>query len=1313
MRLKLSVLLLGLLAVAICISPRNLYAQTAASATIVGTVTDQSGADIPAAAVKLTNVATGVSLSATANASGQYTFPTVTPGTYTLVVTKSGFKNATVQNLIVDIAKSYTVNVTMQVGEVSQSVTVEAGANVQLETTTAAVAGTVTSTEMDSLPTLNHQATELITIQPSVSPGTETFPTPQPRFSGAIDDQNTYTLDGIDISDNLVGDGTWIPVNIDSAQELEVGVTNPNATFGRSSGGQISLVARHGTNDFHGSVYWYLQNSALNANSWDLNAAGVKEPHLVDNRGGVRVGGPIFKNKTFFFANYELNRFPQSTPFTRTIPTPALRSGTLTFTDCALGFTSGSQPQCIGGNSISYPLATSHLCGAAGTSACDPRGIGISPTVAAFWNLMPATGNFGGAGDGLNETGFRGAVSTPLDQDYGVFRLDHNFSDKWRFGGSYTYWRDIGNTGPQISILNGKPSSPSTSPLRSVVATGSLTALISPTLTNTFRFGWVRNWQNFQVETPAQSAAQFNLPQTSSGVTSDAFVAINPAEGLVGAPIDNQSANARFQDYFERTVQFTDGLDWTRGKHTFEFGTDDRHLPLLTDRADKVVNGISSLVTVMDSVDGTGAFLSLPASDAPPTCAPTGPLTNCLQPGQLANWNQLYAGTLGLIDNTSILAVRDGKLNPLPFGTPLSNNTTQNQFYFYGQDSWRITNSLTLNYGLAYGWQSPPSDKLGRQTILINAATSQPLTAPGYLQNKMSAALQGQIFNPTTGYVPVRTANSTVFNTDWGNWAPRLSVAWNPGFSEGVLGRILGNRKTVIRSGYSLVYDRESTIETVVIPMLGVGFGQTINSITPQCPTCATSTDPAIADFRVGVDGNMPIPTVPAISNPVVPATPFGEILSFQDDPNMKIGRANNFDLDIQRELPHNMLLDVGYIGHWGSRLPSSVDINNSPYFFVDPASGQSFAQAFDNVSRALRAGVTPQSQDFFENQLAGAGPGQSFADLNCGGGTNTACLASVPNFFLLGETQSLFQTMDLYRFGQGQQPYDNIQTVLSELRTYVGTSTYNGLVISLQKKTSAGLTFQVNYTLSKSLDQGLVNQNNAGYYLNSFFKNVSYGPSLYDRRHLITGDFVYQLPVGTGHRFHLTSGFDRAISGWYWSGIFEAYSGLPAVVSESSQVWGVSSILGGSVAMIPTVPASQLKNTLHSGVTGSGGIGTATDPKNGGTGLNVFGDPAAAFGDFRPVNLSSDGRDGDANPFYGLGMWNFDMSLGKSTTILEKVKLDFSAQFLNLFNNVNFATPSLNLGSKETFGEITNTFIPANRTNSARWIELGLRVSF
>lgn len=1283
--------------VAVLFTSSTVKAQTSASATVVGTVTDQSNAAIPNATITLTDVATNISQTAMSNSSGQYTFPTVTPGTYTVQVTKQGFKNSAVQHLVVDISKSYLVNVIMQVGEVSQSVTVEAGAGNDLQTTTAQVGNVISGQEMNTLPTLSHDAQELINLQPSVSPGNGAFPTPMARVSGAIDDQNTITLDGIDISDDLVGNGSWIPTSLDSVQEFDIGVTNPNATFGRSSGGQISILGKHGTNQYHGAVYWYTQNSALNANSWDLNAAGVKQPHLDDNRGGVAFGGPIIKNKTFFFANYELRRFPQSDTFTKAVPTANLRAGILTFNDA-------------NGNPQTYNLASSKACGPAGGQLCDPRGLGISPTVQAFWNLLPA-GNFICATcDGLNEVGFRGTASAPLQTDNGVLRLDHNFNDKWRFSGTYDYFRSIQTgDGNQFDVLNpADPIALGSTAIRAVLASGQLTTQITPSLTNTFRFGWVRNWQNTQVETPEQSAAELaNLSTnavtgTASGVTSDPFIAINPAEGLVNPVIENASANSRFQDYFEKSVQFSDSIDWIKGKHTMEFGTEDRHLPMQTDRADKVVNGITSLVSIMDSTDGNGGFLNVPSADSPQPCSAT--LTaNCLPSSQLPIWNQLYAGSLGLIDNTSILAVRDGSLNPLPFGTPLSNNTVQNQFYFYGQDVWRLTNALTVSYGLSYGWQTPPSDTLGRQTILIDNTTGKPLIAPTYINQKEAAAEQGTIFNPEQAYLPVNTAHKTVFNTDWGDVAPRVSVAWNPSSSNGFLSRVLGDRKSVIRAGYSMVYDRESTIETVVIPMLGVGFGQTISSIEPNCPTCTPSADPAASDFRVGVDGNIPVPTVPPVTNPIVPSTPFGELLSFQDDPNFRVGRTNSFDLDIQRQLPHNMLLEVGYIGHRASRLPTSMAIGDAPYMFKDNASGQTFAQAFDSVAHSLEAGGSPSAQAFFENQLPGFAAAQTKPDGSpaCPGLTNTACLATLQRTaFTSGLTSSLFQTMDLYLFGQGLPTYDNLQTLVSELRTYVGTSTYNGLIVSLQKSTSAGLTFGVNYTLSKSLDQGLVNQDNAGYFLNSYNINASYGPSIYDRRHVFNADYVYRIPIGSGHRFHFDNGFDRVLSGWYWSGIFEAYSGLPNIAAESSEVWGVSSILGGSVAAIPTVPSSRLNNGVHSGV-------------GGGTGLNVFANPTAVLGDFRNVNLSTDGRDGDANPFRGLGLWNYDMTIGKSTVIHEKTSVDFSAQFLNAFNKVNFNTPFLNLQNPSNFGEITSTFVPTNRTNSARWIELGLRVNF
>jgi hypothetical protein len=1292
-----SVLFLSLV---VCVGRAN--AQTAATSTVLGTVTDPSGAVIGGATVTLTNVGTGTSDTMTANAAGHYTFPSVTPGTYSIKVTMQGFRTATVPSLVVNVSKSYQVNFKLLLGQVSQTVQVQATAAVQLQTTSAQVGNVMGGSEMMKLPTLQHNAAELISLQPGVQPGNGSFPTPDVRAAGAMDDQNTYTLDGIDISDNLVGDGTWLPVTLDSVQEFDIGVADPNATFGRSTGAQVSLVARHGTNQYHGAVYWYHQNDQLNANPWENNRAGIPRTELKDNRGGFRLGGPIWKGKTFFFANYELRRFPQSVNVSRIVPSSALRNGVLQFRDAS-------------GHVVAYPLATSMLCGPAGNAPCDPRGIGISPSVKAFWDLMPK-GNDSSQGDGLNYVGYRGVVSTPIQEDLGVFRLDHNFNQKWHFSSSYTYYRYLTN-GTQVSLLNNSVTSVNPRPNRTAMVTAQMTTQIKANLINTFRFGWIRNWNGNNALSPTASAAILKIPGTS---TPDGPIAINPVENLIGAPIDNTSSNARFQDYFQKNIQFSDNLDWIKGNHTLEFGATILKLPLLTDRADKVVNGITSLVAVMNA-DAGATFLSLPNTDRPPTCG-SGITANCLPSSAATHWDELYAGALGLLDNVSVLSVRDGQLKPLPFGTPLSNNTVQYATFFYGQDTFRITNALTMTYGLSYGWQTPPSDTLGRQTILINNTNGSFITAPQYMDNKMGAALAGSVYNPQLAYSPVRSAHNSVFNTDWSNLAPRISLAWNPSFGGGMLGKLFGDRKTVFRGGYSMVYARSSTIESVVIPMLGVGYGQTINVGVPNCnatngtsASCnPASSDPAASLFRVGVDGTIPTPTVPSISSPVVPSSPFGELLSFQDDPNMKVGRSQNFDFTVQRELPGNMLLEVGWIGNWASRLPTSLNLANNPYFFNDKTSGQSFAQAFDAVATALRNGQSVNPQPWFEDQLPGLNTmSGSFA---CHGESSvTACMANKfgPDF-VQGLVSSLFEQMDLSRSLRLNLPaYDNLQSLLNEVRTYVGTSNYNGMIVTLHKQTSHGLMFDLNYTLSRSLDDGLINQDNAGFYSNGFVPNVSWGPSIYDRTHAFTGLYVYNLPIGRGHLLHFNNAaLDKIISGWYTSGVFTAYTGLPLKVVESGQVWGNGLLINGSVGEIPTgkIPTGG----VNSGVSGSNGIGTSGDPTTGGTGLNLFSDPSAVLNSYRPVLISSDLRDGRANPLRGLGFWNLDETLGKTTTIHENLRLDFSAQFLNIFNHVNFADPSsLTSSNPASFGVLTSQFVPANRSAGSRWIELGFRIEF
>ena len=414
------------------------WAQTSSTGGVVGTVTDASGAVVAKASVTLSNPETNASFSVTTSDSGQYSFPSVPPGNYQLSVKAQGFRTASFPGLTVSVNKSVNVPVKLQVGAASETVEVQATAQVELQTTDAQLGNIISRESISKLPTLQRTVVELMNLQPGVSPSTANLALGM-RTTGAIDDQNTVKLDGIDITANVVASRTVVPTPTEAVEEFRFAVSNPTQELGRASGGQITLVGRRGTNTFHGAGYWTHQNDNLNANTWDNNFSKIKKPELKDNRFGGRIGGPIFKDKTFFFTMFEGRRFPSITQVTRIVPTDSLKAGILKFRDGA-------------GNVQSFNLATAAACDATGASLCDPRGLGISPYTKAFWALMPA-GNTSG-GDGLNTTGYLANIPTPLKDDYATFRLDHNFTEKIKFNGNYTYFRPVH---PVVALTNDVP----------------------------------------------------------------------------------------------------------------------------------------------------------------------------------------------------------------------------------------------------------------------------------------------------------------------------------------------------------------------------------------------------------------------------------------------------------------------------------------------------------------------------------------------------------------------------------------------------------------------------------------------------------------------------------------------------------------------------------------------------------------------------------------------------------------------------------------------------------------------------------------
>jgi hypothetical protein len=1044
----------------------------------------------------------------------------------------------------------------------------------------------------------------------------------------------------------------------------------------------------------------------LNTNTWDNDHLGLPKAVIHDNRFGGRLGGAIIKNKTFFFANYEGRRFESQTQVTRTVPTASLRAGILEFQN--------------GGTLEQINLKTAAICGATGTTACDPRGLGISPSVAAQFADMPLP-NLGGVGDGLNTSGYLAVIPTPIQTDYGVMRLDHVFNEKFTLNLSTTYFRSDQVASSDISILNGKATSAITTPQRAIVPTAQLTWQISPTLTNVFRLGWVRDTSQNNATSPTKAAGILNIPGSQ---TADGPIALTIGSGVstfIDSPIDMDTQRARFQAAWQQDGQLYDDMTKIIGKHQIQYGVQFNKINFTHARADKVLGSITSLVADIDQ----GSFLTIPSANTPLTCSST-LTTNCVPSNQVLNYDRYYASVLGLVDNVGVLAVRNSNLQPQPLGTFLRDVTNQYATYLYLQDSWRIKPSLTLYYGLSYGWQTPPTEQNNLQTLMINASTGALITGPAYLQAKQTAALAGQIYNPTFGFETVSQAKRSVYNTDYGDVAPRASLAWNPSGGKSFLGKILGDHKTVIRGGFAMVYDRSNTVQSVEIPMLGIGFDQNILVSTPSCTATgaggagcvasAGSANPGLSSFRVGVDGTLPLPVASAATSPVIPGVG-QETLSFQVDPNTKVGRSYNFDFSVQRELPGGIIVEGAYIGRMSRNLPQAVNLNSAPYMFKDTASGQSFAQAYDAVSNALRAGQTAPVEPWFENQFPG------LATLQKATSATAYIVGANKGNFVGGSVGSLFLNLDTYRGKLGLPLYDSDQAQVEFMRSYVGYANYNAGILTLSKRISHGFSISGNYTYAKALDDGLSNQNNAGFYSNSFNPGVQYGPSSYDRRHVFNFYYQYDLPAGRGHLLHTGNFIDQIIGGWYTSGIFSAWSGLPVKVSEGSQVWGGgTNVIGATDYMVPTsaLPSASLinhsvsntttcTNSLNpAGVTVGGGVGGAS-----GSNMDIFGNPGAAYCGFGYIQLSSTGRTGSGDPMYGLPFWNFDMRVGKTTTIKEKLKLGYSADFFNIFNHENFANPTLSYTAPSSFGVITSTYTPPNRTNAARWIEMGLRLDF
>ena len=1295
------------IAILLCLCGMNLFGQGTSTGSVIGRVTDSSGAVVAGADVSLTDVATNVARKTATNSSGLYTFRDVPTGRYDLSVSHPGFRTAVVAHQDVAVGLTLTLNASLEVGAITETVQVEATAGAELQTLNSTMGASIEGDNVLKLPTIGREATSLLYILPTVMPsfGAEGNIT-SGTVAGNMADQNTFQLDGGNNTSDLDGDnatyigrrGGAMPAPVESVEEIRLNTNNMTADFATSGGGQVMVVTKRGTNTYHGSIYDNFQADWLNSNDWYNNFHAIQKPKGHYNLFGGSFGGIMLPSKlggrTYFFAHYEGERYPRTGPYERAVPSDALRQGIIQIRDA-------------NGNPVSYNLKTAMVCGSGGNQPCDPRGIGLNPIVGKIWNTLEPEPNDFKAGDRLNTFGYIGNLSYPLKTNFGVIRVDHDFSDKWRFFSSYRYFQQDNPTTNQVDIggvlpgdTKGQPAVASSTPFLPRYFVAGLTATLKPSLTNDFHFSYLRNfWQWLRAgATPYVSG----IP---------AGVAIGGDSGAL-VPLNINSQQARNRLWNGHDFDFRDGLSWLKGTHFIQFGGEYFHQWFHFDRYDNVVGGLTQLKYIIQSsgLKFTQDFQPLPCGGA---------LTsNCLPSSQVSNYRSLYSQVLGLVAQANIVATRSGKdltLNPL--GTPVASYSRVRNYSMYINDAWRIRPNVTINYGLNYTISMPPLELNGSYDTLVDQNNKQ-ITTDQYLANRLAAANAGQVYNPTIGFSPIGVVGQKYpYSPFYKQLSPRVSVAWNPSGGDNWWGRLLGNKSTVIRAGYGRFYTKNLGIDLVSTPVLGDGF---LNPVSCQDPSSAgqctgsSGTTPANA-FRLGTDGNVaPLPNIPkTLASPVQPgvSAAYENYMAYLDS-NFRPGSSDQIDVSIQRQLKGNIILEVGYVGVWARNLFQGKDLNDVPYMMK--LNGQTFAQAYAGLATQLNGGaktVTPQP--WFEAALAGS-------SLCKGSASCTAAVAaSEHDTITTQDVTTLWSDLeDSFKFGNALLSTN--QCFWCYGNTADGYSNYNALVVSVKQRFTHGLSLNANFTYGHALGTIGIPQ---AYTLNNVndpwnLRN-DYGSQFFDRKYVFNLFGTYTLPFGKGQKWANSNPVaTRAFGGWSISPVLSIGSGLPLSIYTGSFDERGNGFDGNGCTAVP-VSGMSYSNSPHFGITSNGNIGVNGDNSQGGSNVNMFANPAAVYNNFRPYILGIDGNCGGAGILRGQVRWNLDLGITKETQITERVGLVIYGQAFNALNHMQWGDPSLNLQDPNSFGVLGGQYNPqalggyGASANFTRIIQLGVKLRF
>jgi hypothetical protein len=1306
-------------------------AQSTASGTVSGLVSDPTNAVIAGATVKLVDRSTSTSRDTTTNGSGRYIFVNVTPGAYDVRISKAGFAQAVLSQVTVEIGQVTTANATLKIGSASETIEVTTS-GVELKTMDAAIGTTLHFNAMEVLPNLSRDSSTLMTLQPAVNTTGE--------VAGSVRDQNTFQLDGGQNSSDM--DGTQstytlsfaanpttsnstgglttgvVPTPVESLEEFKVATNNQTADFNGSSGGQVQMVTKRGTTNWHGALYEYYLGSNFSANTWDLNSIGKPLPSTHQNRFGGAIGGPVLPSfwggKTFFFANYEGRRFPNISSYERSVPSALLRAGVIQIKSTS-GITAYNiNPFPVTVNGVTYAPAS---CNGGPAGNCDSRAIGLNTIVNQLWSKFeplpndPTNAQFG---DTLNTQGFSTTVALPRNDNFGVARIDHDFGQKWHFTSTYHYYQVVANTVDQVDVGGvmpgdalGQGTSHALRTSWATLITAGLTTNVTTNLTNDFHYSYTRNfWEWKTAAAPAQLAGLGGALEIGGESRTGSLVPMN---------VNTQNARQRFWDGQDNYIR--DDVTLIRGNHLFQFGgTYQRNWDYhqRNDNGQGIMNAIVYQIGTSTANQGTG--ITIGAANQPAG----------LPSNQVNTWNKLYAELLGMTSQPQVLYTRSGSTLALdPLGSNMFDKSTIPSYNVYFGDSWHMKPNFTLSLGLSYTIEMPPVEENGKQVALIDT-NGKLVDLAKYLDTKKAMALQGQIFNPVLGFETVKNLGMKYpYNPFYGGISPRAAAAWSPNFDGGILGAIFGHNQTVIRGGYNRIYGRLNGVDLVLVPLLGTGLGQAVsctgavnaaNAVAGnQClgPGGAT---PATA-FRIGVDGmTAPLPSVSqTLPQPYFPG--IGGNATAGDgqalDPNFRPSRSDQFDFTIQRQLSKKASLEVGYIGRILKNEYQSTNLDGVPYMLTK--GGQSFANAYDNMYMFLTGnGATSTNgvansvpvQAWFETALAGTG---YCAQINPATHLPyTSCTQAVAN--LEGVKNANGVNSNVYTLwsdiANGKFGF-NFGPAMPSTRTgafgtpgqvssvYLngswGYGNYNAAFATVRMQGWRGLTLVSNLTWSKTLGTQAVAQSTSGFTpTDAFNLHNQYGPQPFDIRVIYNTYMLWEPSWYKGQQGIV----GHLLGGWKFSSIFTAQSGVPLEVNVGGdcQSFGeVNCASGGTNENAILLSPYTSGNSVH----GSG------------TSLNMFANPTAVLAQFRPPLVGIDTQTGGAGILRGLPTWNLDASVAKEFRITERVNTKFFATFTNVLNHNQLNNPTLNITSPTTWGVISG------QANIPRQMEFGLRFGF